>query len=140
MFEYCFFELVTESKLESCFRFRLTTLPIRRASIEGDNRRCALFLPLWTPEFLLVGLVNMIDILLRTNIREVTLLFAVVTSHLTLWNVSTPITTATAATTAATAAAVYATAATAAPAEGRATTAARGTTITGGTIIFDLGM
>ena len=32
------------------------------------------------------------------------------------------------------------TTATAAPAEGRATTAARGTTITGGTIIFDLGM
>ena len=105
-----------------------------------DNRWRALLLPLWAPEFLLGGVLNMIDIFQGTVGDEMTLLVAVVAPQLVLWNVSITTTTATAAITAATAAAVYATAASAAPAEGRATTAARGTTITGGTIIFDLGM
>ena len=105
-----------------------------------DNRWRALLLPLWAPEFLLGGVLNMIDIILGTVGDEMTLLVALVAPQFILWNVSITTTTATAAITAATAAAVYATAATAAPAGGSATAAARGATITIGILILDLGI
>ena len=118
-------------------RFRLAFPIIDDAPPIIDNRWRALLLPLWAPEFLLGGVLNMIDIILGTVGDEMTLLVALVAPQLVLWNVSITTTTATAAITAATAAAVYATAA---PAGGSATAAARGATITIGILILDLGM